>query len=81
MKRLAIVCSLLIGAAGGVRPQQAPQIEAQHPSDKSWVVEGNVVDDNGPVRDVSIHLNSPADELGALTDENGHYQLTARVLS
>jgi hypothetical protein len=75
MRRLIIVCPLLIAAAGLITPQQAPQI----PSDKSWVVEGKVVDDSGPVPDVSIKAigrGQEGKELEVLTDQKGHFVLT-----
>jgi hypothetical protein len=75
MSRLTVVCTLLI-AATGFTAQQAPQI----PSDKSWVVEGKVVDDSGPVPEVSmkaIGRGQDGKDLEALTDQNGHFILTA----
>jgi hypothetical protein len=68
MKPILIICSLLIATAGLTTPQL--------PSDKPWVVEGKVVDDSGPVPDVSIHVFGGGTELGAVTDENGHFRAT-----
>ncbi len=72
MKRLAIVCALL-AAASSIRPQSAPQ--PQRPSNKSWVVEGDVADDSGPVSGVSIYATGVG-RLTALTDIKGHFILT-----
>ena len=91
-KRLAIVLALLAATAGSAIPQTAPQTQPQFPSNKSWVVEGNVFDEAGPVSDVSIrfggpwaslrvatdaiHENAIGNRHSVLTDVNGHYILT-----
>jgi hypothetical protein len=68
MKPITIVCFLLIATAGVITPQ--------HPSERSWVVEGKVLDDSGPVPDVSIHIFGHDIELGAVTDGNGRFRAT-----
>src|SRR5579872_4894111 len=91
-KRLAIVLALLAATAGFATSQTVPQTQPQFPSNKSWVIEGNVFDEAGPVSDVSIrfggpwaslrvatdaiHENALGNRHSVLTDENGHYILT-----
>jgi hypothetical protein len=69
MIRSTIACALLIAAAALARPQSAPQTQP-------WVLEGTVVDDRGPVADVSMKAIAHGEELDALTDQKGHFRLT-----
>jgi hypothetical protein len=68
MKPITTVCFLLLATASLITPQP--------PTDKSWVVEGKVVDDSGPVPGVSIHVFGGGTEFGAVTDGNGRFRAT-----
>jgi hypothetical protein len=76
INRFTIICVWLAATTGSVRSQSATQTQSPFPSSKSWVVEGNVVDDGGPVHGVSIYASGVGRALTALTDTKGHFMLT-----
>ena len=76
MNRFTIICALLIAGAVSIRSQPASQTQPPSPSSKSWVVEGNVADDRGPVQDVSVYASGVGRALTAVTDTKGRFMLT-----
>jgi len=56
INRFTLICALLVAGAVSIRPQRAPESPTQFSPTTTWVVEGNVIDDRGPVADVSVHL-------------------------
>jgi protocatechuate 3,4-dioxygenase beta subunit len=95
MNRFTLICALLFAGAGSIVSQPPSQAQPQLSPIATWVVEGNVVDDTGPVADVSIrpggpwmslrvatdaiHENALGNSGSVLTDINGHYRLTGTI--